>query len=90
MSSSNSSATSRLDSSIPTGSVIHRLDPRTRILGHGPLARGDTHPGLAGLGIGLGIVGALTRIAQVPLRYVLKGLLAPIPFIAILALLQVF
>jgi len=76
---------------IPTGSVIHRLDPRTRILGAKALLLAVTlTPGLAGLGIGLGIVGALTRIAQVPLRYVLKGLLAPIPFIAILALLQVF
>ncbi len=76
---------------IPTGSVIHRLDPRTRILGATALLLAVTlTPGLAGLGIGLGIVGALTRIAQVPLRYVLKGLLAPIPFIAILALLQVF
>lgn len=76
---------------IPTGSIIHQLDPRTRILGTAALLLAVTlTPGLAGLGIGLVVVGALTGIARVPLRYALKGLLAPIPFIAFLALLQAF
>ncbi|MCU0520628.1 MAG: energy-coupling factor transporter transmembrane protein EcfT [Anaerolineae bacterium] len=75
---------------IPTDSIIHRLDPRTRIMGGLFLLLAVTlAPSLAGLLLALVLVVALTRMARVPVGYALRGLLAPLPFIAFLALLQV-
>ncbi len=75
---------------MPTGSPIHHLDPRTRIVGVLLLMLAVTFaPGLSGLVVAL--VGALilTGVARVPINYALKGLLAPLPFILFLVALQV-
>lgn len=75
---------------MPTGSPIHQLDPRTRIVGALLLMLAVTFaPGLPGLAMAL--VGALilTGVARVPVDYALKGLLAPLPFILFLVALQI-
>ncbi len=75
---------------LPTGSPVHRLDPRTRLLaGLFILAGLTVAPRAQGVGIVLlGLVGLLL-LARVPLGYALRGLLPPLPFILLLALLQV-
>ncbi len=75
---------------LPTASLIHRLDPRARLLMGGMLLMAltvSTHVG----GIMLGIICILGMLAlsKVPLRYAVRGLLPPLPFIAFLALLQI-
>lgn len=75
---------------IPTGSVVHRLDPRTRLVGGALLLLAVAlTPSPVGLLIALVIIVALARIARVPMDYALKGVLTPLPFIVLLALLQV-
>ena len=76
---------------LPLGSPIHRLDPRVRLVGLFFLVMALTFT-RSGWGLLLGILAALifTRAAHVPLRYALRGLGAPLPFLLILAVLQVF
>ena len=76
---------------LPTGSVIHRLDPRARLLAGALLLLAVTfspHP--VGLGIALLTLLGTLKLARVPLKYALRGLLPPLPFILFLALLQIF
>ncbi len=74
---------------LPTESPVHRLDPRTRLIGALLILIAVTAaPNLLGLGVALvGIVG-ITALARVPLGYALRGLLPPLPFIIFLAVLQ--
>lgn len=75
---------------VPTGSWIHRLDPRARILGAFFLLAALTaarHP--LGLLVGLVIVFLLVVASRIPLSFILKSLLPPLPFLLILAILQV-
>lgn len=75
---------------LPAGSVIHRLDARARIVGLCLIflsAVFTTH--IEGLFLGFGLVLALLAIARVPVQYALRGLIPPLPFLLILALLQV-
>jgi energy-coupling factor transport system permease protein len=75
---------------IPTGSWIHRLDPRARILATILLLAAVTFaPSPAGLVLALGIVLLLLVLARIPLAFALRGLLPPLPFLLILAVLQV-
>ena len=75
---------------IPADTVIHRLDPRTRVVGALLLLLAVTlAPSLAGLLLALLLTVALVRTARVPIGYALRGVLAPLPFILFLALLQV-
>jgi energy-coupling factor transport system permease protein len=76
---------------LPLGSLIHRLDPRTRLVAYTFLLAAltaATHP----LGLLLALAGVLVllSLAHIPLRHALRGLLAPLPFLLILAVLQVF
>ncbi len=76
---------------LPTGSVIHRLDPRARLAGGAILFLAVTlaaHP--AGLALGLLVFLSGLVLAKIPLRFALRSLLPPLPFILILALLQIF
>jgi energy-coupling factor transport system permease protein len=76
---------------LPTGSNLHRLDPRARIIIFGLLLGAITFcSSFGGLLAGLLLVLAGLAWARIPLRYVLKGLLPPLPFLVLLALLQVF
>ncbi|MGC9521530.1 MAG: energy-coupling factor transporter transmembrane component T family protein [Anaerolineae bacterium] len=75
---------------MPTDSTVHRLDPRTRLVGGSLLIIAVTvAPTLPGLGIALMSALAIILLARVPLGYALKGLLPPLPFILVLVVLQV-
>lgn len=76
---------------LPTGSLVHRLDPRARMLGVLLLLMAVTFaPHLYGLAWGLVVALVVLRMAQVPYRYALRGLLPPLPFLVFLAVLQFF
>jgi len=75
---------------LPTGSVIHRLDARARIILFSIFILALTFsPRLPGILIGLAFAILGLIIAHIPLRYTLRSLAAPLPFLLILALLQV-
>ena len=75
---------------LPTGSVIHRLDPRARLLGLLLLLVGITAaPSLWGALAGLALAFILLLMARVPLGYAIRSLLAPLPFLLFIAALQV-
>lgn len=76
---------------LPTGSSLHRLDPRVKlvaftilcgafILGSGP----------AGIFLGLIVLLGLIALASIPLRYALQGLRPALPWLLLLAVLQLF
>ncbi len=76
---------------LPLDSFLHRLDPRARILSFTAVLLAVTFtlhvPGLllALLVVLLGLI-----LGRIPLRFALRGLLPPLPFLLILAVLQVF
>lgn len=74
---------------IPTGSVIHRLDPRAKLLGAMlfvvAISIAQTVPLSALVLAGLLGVALLSRI---PIGYLLRGLLPSLPFLAVLVVLQ--
>lgn len=75
---------------LPTGSLIHRLDPRARLLaGFLLLVAVTAAPRWSGLVVALVVVLAALVIARIPVGYALKGLLPPLPFIVFLAVLQI-
>jgi len=75
----------------PTASILHRLDPRVKIAGFTllilVLTFSSSRIGLA-LGILMVLLGIL--ISKVNPGFALKGLLPPLPFLLIIAVLQVF
>lgn len=76
---------------LPLHSVLHRLDARARIIIYFCLIAGATftqHP----LGLLLGLILVLLGLAlgRIPLRFALRGLLPPLPFLVILGVLQIF
>lgn len=74
---------------IPTGSVVHRLDPRAKIMAAGflILAISFTTSILANL-ICLAVLLAITLIARLPLRYLWRGLMAALPVFAFIFVMQ--
>lgn len=76
---------------LPTGSVLHRLDPRTKIIGLGLLmvAFVTYHPA-SGLAAGLAVVLGLVALARVNLGFALSGLRPALPILLLLAALQLF
>ena len=76
---------------VPGNSPIHRLDPRARILMF-TLVLGAAIFSLRPLGLLVGAAAVLAglRLARLPLQYALRSLLSPLPFLVILAGLQVF
>lgn len=74
---------------LPTGSLIHRLDPRIKILAFAILvvamAVCNTY---AGNIIALSFACLLFRLSRIPVGYGLSGVKPAIPFIVILAVLQ--
>jgi energy-coupling factor transport system permease protein len=74
---------------LPTGSALHRLDPRTKILGFGLLiAAVLISTSVAGLLVTLAIILGLVALARVPLSFALKGLRPALPVLLLIALLQ--
>ena len=76
---------------LPIDSVLHRLDARARIfIFLFPLLLITFEPRPTGLVLALILVFVGLLLAHIPLRYALRGLLPPLPFLLILAILQVF
>jgi energy-coupling factor transport system permease protein len=76
---------------LPLDSLIHRLDPRAKIIAYIILLASLTATAkLGGLLIGLAVVILCLLLARIPLGYSLRGLIPPLPFLLFLAVLQVF
>jgi len=75
----------------PLGSWLHKRDPRMKLVGFSFLIIALTlSTQIQGLMIGVGFILLLLAISRIPWRYVLKGLLTPLPFLLILAVIQIF
>ena len=76
---------------LPLGSVIHQLDPRARIVS-AIFVLGTTvavsH--WQGLAVGLIFILLVLALARIPFVYALRGLLAPLPFLLIIGVIQIF
>ena len=76
---------------LPTGSVFHRLDPRSKLVMTALFLAGVVAgTSLAGLTGALVVVLGGLALARIPLRYAVRGLRPALPFLGLLALLQVF
>lgn len=76
---------------LPLDSTLHRLDARARILMYLLILMAATFTAQpAGLLFALLVVLILLSIGRIPLNFALRGLLPPLPFLLILAVLQVF
>ncbi|MHB1293473.1 MAG: energy-coupling factor transporter transmembrane component T family protein [Anaerolineae bacterium] len=74
---------------LPTGSVVHRLDPRAKLVALlllvGAVVAASTYlPNLFLLAVTL----ALVRLARLPIRYILAGIKPALPIILVLSLMQ--
>jgi energy-coupling factor transport system permease protein len=75
---------------LPLDSPLHRLDARVKLVGFVMLLLALTlTPHLTGLLLGIGIVLIGLLLSHAPLKFALRGLLSPLPFLLILAALQV-
>lgn len=73
-----------------TGSLLHRMDARAKlVVFSGLILALSFTPSIIGLVVGIIVLLAGVVMARVPLRYALKGLLAPLPFLIFIALLQI-
>jgi len=76
---------------VPGVSPLHRMDPRARLIAALLLLTAITFaPRPAGLGLALLVVMTLVTLTDLPWRFLLRGLLPPLPFLLFLAVLQVF
>jgi len=76
---------------LPTGSVLHRLDPRVKIVGLGLLMMVIlTFNTATGTLVGLGVVLGLVALARVRLSFALGGLRPALPILLFLAALELF
>jgi len=74
---------------LPTGSIVHRLDPRVKLIaGALMMAVLMATSNLVGAALGLGAVLAVLSLARIPMRYALRGLRAAWAFFLMVALLQ--
>lgn len=75
---------------LPLDSFIHRMDPRARLTSAVMILLALTFAnGLIGLGIGFAFILIALILARISPGYALQGLKTPLPFIIILALLQI-
>ena len=76
---------------IPRHSWFHQRDPRARLMTFILLFTSVTFtPGLLGLALGLIFIGILFFVSQLPVKPAWNGIKRALPFILILALLQIF
>ena len=74
---------------LPTASVIHRLDPRAKILGFLALLTATMMvQGYTGAVIVLALIIALTLLARIPLGFAFTSVRAALPFLLVFAVLQ--
>lgn len=76
---------------LPVNSYLHRLDPRARIMAFSLLILALTFSRhVTGVLFGLAVVLLGLWLGRIPIRYALRGLVTPLPFLLILAVMQVF
>jgi len=76
---------------LPLDSYLHRLDPRARILAYGLIIVAVTFtPRPHGLVVGLLLMIGLLLVGRIPLHYAFRSVLPPLPFLLILAVMQIF
>ena len=76
---------------LPLGSWVHQRDPRVKLVGYAVLIIALTLTAhLNGLLIGIAAAFLLLILSKTPMRYALRGLFTPLPFLLILAVLQLF
>lgn len=76
---------------VSTGSIMHRLDPRAKITIFLVLILALTFSqSLLGLGIGLAFLILLIFLSKIQLKFALKSVLVPLPFLLFFAVIQVF
>lgn len=76
---------------LPLDSFVHRRDPRAKLAGFALIIISLTMVSrLFGALIGLLLVVFLLLASRVPMAYALRGLIKPLPFIFLLAVLQIF
>ncbi len=75
---------------IPTESLLHRMDPRAKIIGLGLLLFAVTFSS-SRIGILIGLAAAIIGLlaAKIPIQFALKGLIPPLPFLLLIALIQI-
>jgi energy-coupling factor transport system permease protein len=74
---------------LPTGSYLHRMDARAKIVATLLLVAAVSFtPTLAGNAVLLGVCLGVVGLARIPLRYALRGLLPAVPLLLILAVMQ--
>jgi len=75
---------------LPGNAFLYRVDPRARMAAYFILVMAFTFSRrLEGVALGVGVVLLALWAGRIPQRYAIRGLLAPLPFLLILALLQV-
>ena len=75
----------------PTGSVIHRMDPRVKLFGTLVfLISVFAYKGLPGLAVVTAFLVLVIRISRVPFKYMIKGLRAIIVLMVITAMFNLF
>jgi energy-coupling factor transport system permease protein len=74
---------------LPTGSVLHRLDPRTKVVGFGLLILAvAVSPSFLGLLVSLVAAAVLIQTARIRTGFALGGLRPALPVLLLLAVLQ--
>jgi energy-coupling factor transport system permease protein len=74
---------------LPTGSPVHRLDPRTRLLGFvGILVVSVTGHSISAVSAALLVTAGLLLLARVPAGYAMRGIGALVPWLLVVAVLQ--
>jgi energy-coupling factor transport system permease protein len=76
---------------LPAGSIIHRMDPRSKILGYTIMILALTlTKQITGLLAAIILIILLLESSKIPISFALRGLMQPLPFIIFLAILQLF
>ena len=74
---------------LPLDSFIHRLDPRAKIIGFGLLIIAiSISNNLFSLALALLVSLTLIAASRIPFSFAIRGLLPPLPFLLLIALLQ--
>jgi energy-coupling factor transport system permease protein len=74
---------------IPTGSVIHRLDPRTKIVSATLLILAISfNRSLVANLLFVGVVLGVTLLARIPVRYIARGILLGLPALIVIFIMQ--
>ena len=74
---------------IPAGSAVHRLDPRAKILAAGMLVLAVSfNTSILANTVFLALVLAVTLVARIPVRYMLRGLLMAVPVLVFIFIMQ--